>query len=538
MRYFARLILVAFLLLFAGLILSACSSSQPSATATSTASVTLFRATETIPPTPTHSPTPKPTVKAGLAPTPNLKPTIDPTILPSRLMSELKLISEPGINGHSVQRIAGWAYGFTYPAGFYGSWFNYPSTWLDDDHLLLLPVTGEGWGQGLYQATKPVVLNLKTGASWLPPTDMWSSSLQNLVASKDKQIVLYDLEGNATKSFAVDGFRSYLAPSGQRLFVVSKSGGLWLDLKTGQQVPVGNKRSWNSFSWSPDETRLFDDDLCLTDASVGKITCMNFELSMLGGEGLSTIYWVPGDKVMLDWPSFFEGTPSPDNPGIVLLIDPMNRSYQDVRTLAGFDKRTACSIAWDTPFPADRNHVWLLCDQKPYLIDLRTFNKQVVPTDLEFVSWSPDSKFALTQQLDQNCCKKPYRYAVYSLTTTEVYSVTSGAIFSPTWSTTGSQLAYLAEDRQQLGILDAATQDTVQVALPQPVINLYWHPQNHGLVAQADDNSLWWIADPSANRIEQLTAPLPEVRDVKWSPSGDRLAFVSGSDVYVVKVSK
>jgi WD40 repeat protein len=364
---------------------------------------------------------------------------------------------------------------------------------------------------------------------------MWSSGLQSLIASKDQQVVLYDLEGNVTKSFDVDGFRIHLSPSGKRLFVMSKSGGTWLDLETGQSVNIAGKVSPGSFGWSADETRLFD-SFCLIDAKVGKISCMSFPLAVWAGEGLSTIYWVAGDKVMLDWPTFFEGTPSPDNPPIVLLIDPLKATYQDVRVLAGFDRSAKCGYASD--FPTDRNHIWLLCDQKPYVIDLRTFDKQAVPSDLEFVSWSPDSQFALTKQYDPNCCTGPRHHVIYSLATTEAYSITSGVILSPTWSSTGSLLAYLAEDQQQLGVLDAATRGVVQIFLPQPVANIYWHPQNHGLVVQTDDNSLWSIADPSVNRIEQLTAPLPEVRDVKWSPNGDKLAFVSGSDVYIVTVSK
>jgi hypothetical protein len=52
----------------------------------------------------------------------------------------------------------------------------------------------------------------------------------------------------------------------------------------------------------------------------------------------------------------------------------------------------------------------------------------------------------------------------------------------------------------------------------------------------ADDGRLWWLADAAADRVEQLTPPLPEVRDVEWSPDGDKLAFVSGPDVYVVTV--
>jgi hypothetical protein len=456
-------------------------------------------------------------------------------------MAELKLTAEPGLNGHSVQRITGWGYGFTNPYGFYGRRYSEPVSWLDDEHLLLLPVTGESWGRGVSQQVQPAVLSLANDRFWLPPTQwsndlFWSAALNELIVIEKNGFNLYDPDGHVLRTTKSDGRYYYLSPSGQRLLAVSKTGDTWYDLKTNQVVNIEAKNNPGRVGWSPDETRLFDEDLCLLDATMGKIACMNFKLGVFGGEGISTIYWVPGDKVMLDWPSFFEGTPTPDNPGIVLLIDPLKATYQDIRVLAGFDRGAKCGYASD--FPLDRNHIWLLCDQKPYVIDLRTFEKQAVPPDLEFGSWSPDSQFALTTQRSPNCCTKPRRHIIYSLATTEAYSVTSGVILSPTWSATGSLLAYLAEDRQQLGVLDAATQTIVQVALPQPGVNIYWHPQNHGLVVKTDDNSLWWIADPSANHVEQLTAPLPEVRAVKWSPNGDKLVFVSGSDVHVVTVSK
>jgi hypothetical protein len=63
-----------------------------------------------------------------------------------------------------------------------------------------------------------------------------------------------------------------------------------------------------------------------------------------------------------------------------------------------------------------------------------------------------------------------------------------------------------------------------------------WDRQGTAFAILASDGSVWWVPDPAIDRVEQLTPPLPEVRDVKWSPSGTHLAFVSGKDVYVVEV--
>lgn len=415
--------------------------------------------------------------------------------------------------------------------------------WLDEEHLVVLPVTGEGWGQGVSDYTRQMVANLKNSQFWLPPLDgindnssLWSAALNRLIISRSAGgLELYDSDGNVTQRYSSDAYREDLSPSGKRLFVMSESSGTWLDLETGQQVTIGDKRRWSVFSWSPDEKRLFDDELCLTDAGAGIITCMDFKLDVFGGEGLSTIYWVAGDKVMLDWPSFFEGTPSPDNPPIVLLIDPNKRAYQDLRMLIGLDRSSSCSFG--PSFSPVRDSFWLNCDQRLYLVDLRTFATHTVPAELIFTSWSSDGEFTLFRQRDSKHYREPHQYNVYSTATSEILPVASISILSPTWSISGSQLAFLSEDRHVLGVLDAKTQTTVQVELSQPANAISWHPQGIGLAILADDGSLWWIPDPSANRVEQLTPPLPEVRDVKWSPNGDKLAFVSGVDVYIVTVN-
>lgn len=63
-----------------------------------------------------------------------------------------------------------------------------------------------------------------------------------------------------------------------------------------------------------------------------------------------------------------------------------------------------------------------------------------------------------------------------------------------------------------------------------------WSRQGDDLVVVAGEGSLWWAPEPGVGRVEQLTASLPEARQVRWSPGGTRLAFVSGTDFYVVTV--
>jgi Tol biopolymer transport system component len=113
----------------------------------------------------------------------------------------------------------------------------------------------------------------------------------------------------------------------------------------------------------------------------------------------------------------------------------------------------------------------------------------------------------------------------------EAVPLATGVIRSPTWRLDDEQLAFLSETGTTLTVMTVPESQPVTVTLPQPSRSLIWHPEDAGLAVLAEDGSLWWIADPAIDRVEQLTPSLPEVRAVKWSPGGDRLAFVSGPDV-------
>jgi hypothetical protein len=104
------------------------------------------------------------------------------------------------------------------------------------------------------------------------------------------------------------------------------------------------------------------------------------------------------------------------------------------------------------------------------------------------------------------------------------------------WQSEGL-LSWLTEDNNTLLTLDITTGEIRQVSFRQSVMQLIQKPQDKGLVALVADGSLWWVPDLESDRVEQLTPHLPDIRDARWSPSGNRLAFISGSDVYVVTVT-
>jgi len=73
---------------------------------------------------------------------PTLIPTIDPNLVPDLLRKAISIQTLNGVNGYNIQQITGWDYGFQqFPDNGY--------QWLDSNHILLYPRTGEGTKQSM-----------------------------------------------------------------------------------------------------------------------------------------------------------------------------------------------------------------------------------------------------------------------------------------------------------------------------------------------------------------------------------------------------
>jgi hypothetical protein len=491
---FARFPKIGLILLLAGLVLNACGAQKPTVAVNVTSPVT----TETLRPTATQVPTARPTPK----PLPTMLPTLDLVGVSKQISDSLRMEPSMGANGFTAQRVTGWSYGWR--SSDYCA--DGPYRWLDNEHLLLYSVTGEEKGMGISQYALPVVLNLNEGQTWQPvsngPTDecdrpLWSDYLQLLIAADERQAVFYTSSGVIYRLHDIGnprGNRTYLSPSGRKALL----GSTWIDLESGQIADVGGDWGRGAYepAWSTDETRLFE--CCFHYADVKHGGTKNLRLGNLfpvgrGGPGPGerriSRQWVLSDtRVMVNY-DFHEG----EQLSVVPLIDPVAGTYEDVQTLVGIEKAVRCG---GSPLDAGE-HLSLYCGKNgSYLVDLRSFITATLPPP------------------------------------------TGPALPTSTTSVDGQSLAWLSLDGLTLNIEDLSTQSTLHLTLTQPATQLFWHPNNTSLAVVSNDGSLWWIADPSVNHIEQLTAPLPEVRDVTWSPNGDKLAFVSGSDVYVVNVSK
>ncbi|MDY6876294.1 MAG: hypothetical protein SWK90_08855 [Chloroflexota bacterium] len=500
--------------------------------------------TQWMPPTaiPTLQSTPTPTSSPIPVPWPTLIPTVDLAVLPDLLGAAFTVQQESGANGHTLRRVTGWEYGLR------SSDYGRPYRWLNSTHLLLFPLVGEQEDEmfGAVERTLPVVVDLNSGAAWLPalnrdsyPKPIWSDALQVLIVAQEGEILLLSADGHAVQRYPdstppdIGIATLHLSPSGRRLLV----GFVWHDLETGQIVDFSGQHKWTMGNpgWSSDETRLFDCCFGYGDAQTGQYGYFELgELHQVGRSGpfedfgsLSSRWVLSDTRVLVEW-DFFES----DEYGVIPLIDPLSQTYEDVRVLAGMSTDAACRTLKIAP---DGGSLLVRCQTKSYLVDLHTFFTQSITDDLSFDSWSPDSQFVLlVRNLDWETQRG--EYWLLPATGGDLHPVAGTWVVAPVWSPQGRSLAFLAGDARTLAVLDAETWMTRQVPLPGSATGIFWNPQGGSLAVQSADGSLWWIPDPAVDHAKQLTPPLPMIRDVRWSPDGERLAFVSATDLYVVDV--
>jgi Tol biopolymer transport system component len=86
--------------------------------------------------------------------------------------------------------------------------------------------------------------------------------------------------------------------------------------------------------------------------------------------------------------------------------------------------------------------------------------------------------------------------------------------------------------------MDVRTLSVQKLSLPAAFREPVWSSEGNRIALVAEDGSLWQVDYPTLENLEQLTPTLPDVHAVNWSPDGDSIAFISGSDIYVVETNK
>lgn len=551
--------IVVFLII--GLVFIACgqtSASTPAPMPSPTATVT---STLTPLPSKTLTPTATPTPRPEYVP-PTLIPTIDPTRVAELLSKAFSVQTLESINGHTMRKITGWDYGFG--GGFWeGSCSGY--YWLDAKHLLLYPATGQvrafdQWA-GTNVVPQPVVINLESEQVWLPPANTsgspltcnqvyWSGELGILITSETQDgvsaVFTYTYDGRKLSSYT--GGIVDVSPSGTKILLGDNT---VIDLRTNKRSTLAwsledyHEDMLSDLFWTSDEKRIYR--CCYFYVDLTTETSYRFERSdfqdtngnHLDPSGLWFYRgrWVRNDTYFLvEWSMVDDG-----DIRYLPMFDPAKKTFYDVREVAGISDEWT---AWKTSVSPDGSYIWMTGWEGSYLVNLFTFESQYYP-DLSYVEvdWSPNSQFVWLYL--PNLGNETRQYSILSVADKEVRPLPVDHLFEWNfwWHENNDLLIYLSEDKNNLILLDTSTMSFRQLHFTMKgpgnsFNNLAWSPNGEKLALVEEDGSVWQVDYPMLENLEQLTPSLPNVSGLNWSPDGNSVLFVSGSDIYVVESTK
>jgi WD40 repeat protein len=395
-------------------------------------------------------------------------------------------------------------------------------------------VTGEEETDGV-EWTRPVVMNMETERFWLPPVNgpsagcdlpVWSPAVQRLVTYDGESVLVINADGSQDGSYS--GSRPLdLSPSGNRVI----AGKTWIDLKSRQVVEfsrwAGTISTVYPPAWTADETRVFACCYSYGDAVSGSGESFDLNGMLPVGRGLAPgfpgipSYWMLDDSFATILWDFFSG----QNFGIMPLIDPVGRNYQDLRGLTGIRSDSDCSVQSVSP---DKKHAWISCQSDAFWLDFADFRTLAFPPSVYIISWSGNGSFAVIGSRSDPSIQ------VLSATDGNAQPLPDLAA-APAWNPKESTLAYLSNEGQTLNVQNLDTQVLRQLSLPGQFTAAFWNPGGDALALLSKDGSIWLALYPSLDRAAQIAPPASGVRDLQWSPSGVFLAYVSGQDILIIK---
>lgn len=497
--------------------------------------------TPTWTPTPTYTPSPTPLPPP--TPTPSPPPPIQPGSPPAELVQALAVLTVAGVEGYPLYRITGWEKGMRQPLPYCDA---RPYRWLDNSHLLLYASLERIESEmSTLESAWPSVVDLADGQIWFPPVVErlvwcsrleWSTAFQTLVVPQGQFTYLVNLEGEVIDTYP--GVPRALSPSGRYLLTLS-SGMYWYDLQSGESFSWGNYSGIaGPITWSGDERRLFA--CCYFYLDVNSRESISFDINLQpGGSGVRPGFdgyhsrWLLNERyTMVDWAldnnSGAEYHPFP-------FIDPTTQTYRDATSLTG-QAVYECNL----PIPApDQHHLFFpSCDGQLALFRYEATTEMLqllqVLGNVQLRSWSPDNRFALLEWNVAGAFESSQDYRLLRLEDGTIFPV-GERVEKTVWS--GEHLIILQDG--VLHVLDTGNWTVIQRTLPQDIQAMFAPPGSEGLLVQAADGSWWWTADPATlPSLEAVTPPLPAGHQLQWSPDRSKVAFVSGTDLYVITLTK
>jgi hypothetical protein len=510
---------------------------------------------------------PSPTANPNI---PTLLPTIDPISLPELLRKAISVQALKGVNGHNIQQITGWDYGL--------SQSNICNTyqWLDPNHLLLYPRTGQemvsAFGSMVQKnlSSQLIVVNLINGSFWSSPIESasrttlleqncspvyWSQELGIIIIQKLYGNLYSDIQKEAVFTYTFDGqeISHYwgkilsVSPSGTKILVDEDT---LIDLRNNKITDLGwymdydLERSPNLY-WSSDEARLYRCCFYFADLKTGKSYSFKWsDLRGVNGKPVSSPViphthgqWVRNDNFFLvKWDYF-----SDYSADYIPMFSPVEKKYYDLAEMTGIP----VSLVYYATFAVspDGMYVWITGADPTdgtgmrhgFLVNLVDFKTVSYDNSGDNFDWSPDSKFVwVTISNTSGSTNEIYILSVIENTLT-LFPTDRTTI--PAWHPSKHILAYLTKQNQTISILDAKDMSVEEWKLPLSFDNLIWSPDGSHIALIATDGSLWQANYPKMENIEQLTKPMP-MGNIQWAPDSTSISFTSGKDIYVVKTTK
>jgi hypothetical protein len=478
--------------------------------------------------------------------------------VPELLSNAFSLRTLEGVNGHNIRQITGWDYGFgaTYCPGY---------EWLDNQHLLLHPTTGQiqgmGWA-GESISHRPVVIDLEGGHTWLPKPAYWmyGGYCSSVYWSRELGILISpgllgsslspsDKDAVLTSTFDGGDIAYYwgkllgVSPSRTKILVADDT---IIDLRSDRIIELAwymnyDEERSSQLYWTSDESRVYRCCYYYADTATGK--SYSFEISELRGidgtPGPTSLLphawgqWVRNDTYFLiEWSWIDDG-----DVRYLPMFDPLQKIVYDVREKAGISEEMGCP---ETNVSPDGMYLWIECWEGNHLVNLVTFDSLAYPDyRVDDFYWSPDSKFAWLSSSGSGNTSASTEFHILSVFGKEPKPFPVIPVYgSLEWHPTDPMISYLSEKRNSLVLLNPQTMVVQNLALPFTGQTLVWSPSGQQLALVAEDGSLWQVDYPGLEQLEQLTMPLTRVSNVNWSPDGGSIAFVSGPDIYIVETAK